>query len=135
MVCLYCGGKTEITNSRRQKRSNQVWRRRHCLTCNALFTTNEAIDYRLSLLVDRLGALEPFEPEKLFTGVLLALQDRQHSFTEAREITDSVIAELLKLPSRPIFKTREVSQTASLVIKRFNKQAWHRYTAEHPSLL
>lgn len=134
MVCPYCGNDTNVTNSRLQKRSNQVWRRRQCSTCRAVFTTLEAVDLPSTLIVDSGGRSEPFLPDKLYTEVLLALQDRKDAYTAAREITNTVIKELLKLPERPAFAAKQISHTAAKVLKRFDRRAYLRYAAEHPSL-
>src|SRR5579872_3157022 len=60
MNCIYCGGRTEVTNSRRQKRNNQVWRRRQCLKCKTVVTTQETIDYSSALWVGPENAPKPF---------------------------------------------------------------------------
>lgn len=134
MVCVYCGNSTEVTNSRLQKRSNQVWRRRQCKTCKAIFTTLEAVDLPSALIVDSGGRSEPFLPDRLYTEVLLALQDRKDCYVAAREVTNTVIKELLKLGEKPVFQPQQIATETSKVLKRFNKRAWLRYVAEHPSL-
>ena len=134
MKCLYCGDDTEVTNSRLQRRSNQVWRRRLCKACRAVFTTHEAIDLGSTLLVDRGGRTEPFEADKLYTEVLLALQDRKDCYKDAREITNTVIQKLLKIPEKPLFEAKQISRAAGGVLARLDKQAYLRYVSEHPSL-
>ena len=133
MVCLYCHSKTRVTNSRHQKRSNQVWRRRQCQTCGAVFTSHEAIDLSSALLVGS-GRSTPFISDMLFTEVLLALQDRKDCYLAAREVTSTVIRELLKLPDKPRIEPKQISQAAAKVLKRLDKRAYLRYMAEHPSL-
>ena len=134
MVCVYCDSKTRVTNSRLQKRSNQVWRRRQCKACRAVFTTLEATDLPTTLIVDSRGHSEPFLPDKLYTEVLLSLQDRKDAYVAAREVTNTVIKELLKLPGRPLFNSEQISRVAGDVIKRLDRRAYLRYAAEHPSL-
>lgn len=134
MVCLYCGGETEVTNSRKQKRNNQVWRRRRCQQCDALFTTHEAIDLSLSLLVEYNGVPTPFVPDRLYTEVLLALQDRPDCYTAAKEVTATVTGNLLKLPQSPLFSPPQISSATALVLKRLDRRGYLRYVAEHPSL-
>jgi transcriptional repressor NrdR len=134
MVCPYCGNETRVTNSRLQKRSNQVWRRRHCEVCKAVFTTHEAIDLTQALLVQSQGSPGPFLPDMLFTDVLLALQDRKDVYVAAREITNTVVQKLLKHPDKPLFLPHTISKTTSEVLKRFDKRAYMRYAAEHPSI-
>ena len=130
MVCIYCGGKTAIKNSRFQKRNNQKWRRRQCLKCNALFTTHEAVDLSSSLLVGS----KPFLQDMLFTEVLLALQDTPNNYIAAREVTNTVIQQLLRQSNKPAFEPKQISLATSKVLKRFNKRAWLRYIAEYPSV-
>jgi transcriptional repressor NrdR len=134
MVCLYCGNETEVSNSRWQKRANQVWRRRQCKVCRAIFTTHEAIDMSSALLVDRAGKQAAFESDLLFTELLLALQDRRDCYIAAREATSTVIARLLRLPGSPLFSSKQISNTSAQVLRKLDKRAWLRYVAEHPSL-
>lgn len=134
MVCLYCGGKTKVFNSRRQRRNNQVWRRRRCLKCLAVFTTQESADLTSTLMVMQNGVYKPFLSDLLYTEILLALQDRKNCYIEAREITNTVIRHLLKLPSSPLFELSQISAAAAKVLNRFNRRSYLRYAAEHESL-
>jgi transcriptional repressor NrdR len=134
MVCIYCGHETSVTNSRLQKRNNQVWRRRQCEACKAIFTTHEAIDLTSALLVDSRGSAQPFLPDLLFTDVLLALKDRKDTYLAAREVTSTIIQKLLKNPQKPLFLPRTISKTTAEVLKKFDKRAHLRYVSEHPSL-
>jgi transcriptional repressor NrdR len=134
MVCTYCGNETHVTNSRLQKRNNQVWRRRQCLRCNAVFTTHEAIDLSQALLVDSGASRQPFLADRLFTDVLAALKDRQDRYVAAREIASTVIQKLLKNAHNASLSPKSVSKATAEVLKRFDKRAYLRYVADHPSL-
>jgi transcriptional repressor NrdR len=134
MVCAYCGNETKVTNSRLQKRNNQVWRRRQCLRCSAIFTTHEAIDLSQALLVDLGASTQPFLADKLFTDVLAALKDHRGRYIAAREITSTVTKNLLKNRQSPSFGPKAISNATAEVLKRFDKRAWLRYVAEHESL-
>jgi transcriptional repressor NrdR len=134
MVCLYCGHETKVTNSRMQKRSNQVWRRRQCEACKAVFTTHEAIDLSRTLLVDSGGSQYPFLPDKLYFDLLQTMQHRKDRYIAAREVTSTIIQKLQKNTDKPLFTSKLISITTAEVLKRFDKQAYLRYTAEHPSL-
>lgn len=134
MVCVYCGHETSVTNSRHQKRNNQVWRRRQCVACKAVFTTHEAIDLPGTLLVQSGASTKPFLPDILFTEVLLAMQNRKNPYVDAREVTNTVIKQLLKLPGSPSFAPKQISQAAAKVLGRLDKRAELRFRAEHPSL-
>jgi transcriptional repressor NrdR len=134
MKCIYCGNETRVTNSRLQKRNNQVWRRRQCEACRAVFTTHESIDLSQALLVDPGGSQEPFLPDILFTDLLQAMRDRKDKYIAAREVTFTVIQKLLKQPEKPLFPIKLISKTTADVLKSFDKRAHLRYIAEHPSL-
>jgi transcriptional regulator NrdR family protein len=70
----------------------------------------------------------------LFTDVLLAMQDRKDVYTGAREVTSTVIQKLLKSPEKPLFLPSTISKTTAEVLKKFDKRAYLRYAAEHPSV-
>jgi transcriptional regulator NrdR family protein len=70
----------------------------------------------------------------LFTEVLLALQDRKDCYLAAREVTSTVIRQLLSTQAKPRIEPKQISQTTAKVLKRLDKQAYLRYLAEHPSL-
>jgi len=134
MVCLYCGGGTKVGNSRLQRRSNQVWRRRICKRCGAVFTTHEAIDLSSTLLVTSGGVPKPFVTDMLFTELLLAMSHRKNAYLDAREATNTVIKRLLELPGKPLYSPPQISLITSDILKKLDKRAHLRYTAEHPSL-
>lgn len=134
MVCLYCGCDTRVVNSRYQKRSNQVWRRRRCRRCDAVFTTHEAIDLSSTLLVVTGGQPRPFVTDMLFTEVLMAMAHRKNAYLDAREATNTIIARLLQLPGKPLFSPHQISLITSDVLKKLDKRAHLRFIAEHPSI-
>lgn len=94
----------------------------------------EAIDTPSALIVDSEGSSGPFLPDKLYSELLKALQDRHDNYIAAREVTNTIIIELLKLPGKPLFSPGQISAIAAQVLKNFDKQAYLRYLAEHPSL-
>jgi transcriptional repressor NrdR len=134
MVCIYCSKETRVTNSRLQKRSNQVWRRRQCEACKAVFTTHEAIDASNALLVDSSGSQAPFMADVLFIDIFEAVRHRSDRYSAARELTATIMQKLLKLPEKPVFTPKKISKTTAEVLKRFDKRAYLRYSADHPSL-
>jgi transcriptional regulator NrdR family protein len=131
MVCVYCGNETKVTNSRLQKRNNQVWRRRECLVCHAVFTTHEALDYSTTLLIDDNGVSKPFLADLLYSDILETIKHGNDAYTTARELTSTVISKLLKNEE---ITPKTISKTTAEVLKRFDRRAYLRYLADHPSL-
>lgn len=134
MKCIYCNGKTRVVNSRLQKRNNQIWRRRQCLSCSAIVTTHEGVNLSSLLIVDIGSTPKPFLIDRLFTEVLLAMQDRKDCYMAAREVTNTIVAKLLKTPGKPVYDTKQISKITAQVLKRFDRHVWLRYIAEHPSV-
>ena len=134
MVCTYCGAETKVINSRHQKRNNQVWRRRHCDQCKAIFTSHEKADLSSILIILDREEHKPFLEDILFVDILNALSHRKDRFMASREVTATVVNELIKLPQKPLIKSSQISFSAAGVLKRLDRQAWLRYVAEHASL-
>jgi transcriptional repressor NrdR len=134
MVCIYCGGRTKVTNSRLQRRNNQVWRRRQCLACQSVFTTHEIVELESSLSVEQNGQSTPFLPDLLLKELMMAMQHRKDVYTASREVLGTIVRRLLTLPQKPRFITSDISQVTAAVLKRFDRQAYLRYLADHPSL-
>jgi len=92
MTCIYCAGKTQVINSRHQKRPNQVWRRRKCATCGNVWSTIEAVNYALALAVRQpAGNIEAFLREKLFISIYESCKHRPNALEDAEALTGTVI--------------------------------------------
>ena len=134
MVCIYCGGKTRITNSRPQKRAHATWRRHLCLQCGALFTTQERVDFAASVtFVGAKGTLNPFSREILLQSLYESLKHRSDALTEALHLTDTVIGQLLPHVSNARLARDDVARVSYQVLQRFDKAAAVTYRAYHPA--
>jgi transcriptional repressor NrdR len=129
MVCLYCGNATSVTNSRYKKRNGVIWRRRLCASCGAILTTFEQYDLSTALLVKkRSGALQGFQRDKLLLSVARSIEHRRNASQSASELTNTIISLLLK--HKPVVTTissKDISQTTSLVLKRYDAASAIRY--------
>ncbi|MGD8617278.1 MAG: transcriptional regulator NrdR, partial [Gammaproteobacteria bacterium] len=63
-------------DSRLAGEGSQVRRRRECLDCGDRFTTYETAELVMPRIVKSDGSREPFNQEKLLTGILRALEKR-----------------------------------------------------------
>lgn len=130
MVCIYCSSKTSVVNSRRQKRSNKIWRRRQCLKCQAIFTTSESVDLDKSLVITSNSQYKPLKRDKLFVSVYDSLRHRKTALNDATALTDTIINRLYARHSAQIEKN-DVIKIASEVLKKFDKAGYVYYTAYH----
>jgi transcriptional repressor NrdR len=94
MRCPFCGSiDTRVIDSRLASEGMQVRRRRECVECGDRFTTYETAELVMPRIVKRDGTREPFNEEKLLTGILRALEKRHVD-------TDSVDASINRIQHR-----------------------------------
>src|SRR5581483_1993043 len=97
MVCIYCGSLTRVTNSRHRRQTAQIWRRRACTACGAIFTSTESVDYQKSLVLEMADkSLRSFKREKLFLSVYKSCEHRKMALDDATALTDTVIAKVIQ---------------------------------------
>lgn len=133
MVCLYCGAKTGVSNSRHQKKQNHIWRRRVCMDCGAIFTTSESPDLLKSLIVQSGKRVQPFSRDKLFLTIHDSIKHRKTAQSDATALTDTVISRLYPLIVVGSLKKEAIVQTTTEILRRFDKTAASHYKAFHPS--
>jgi transcriptional repressor NrdR len=132
MVCIYCSSDTKVVNSRHQKKSNQVWRRRKCLSCRAVFTTIESPDTTQALRIRRNGRLQPFSRDNLLLSVYDSLKHRKTAVSDATAITSTVIGQLYPLIKEAALERDEITELTISVLQRFDRVAATHYRAFHP---
>lgn len=132
MVCVHCGGKTAVTNSRHQKNANQVWRRRSCQNCGAVFTTEESAAYSGAWAVQSpSGAISPFSRDKLLLSVYESLKHRPEALNDAAGVTATVIHKLSGVAQDGRLDARSIQNAAQVALHRFDKAASAHYELFH----
>ncbi len=132
MVCIYCGSKTNVLNSRDQKRSNTKWRRRSCSGCKAIMTTIESFDLSTSLSVTRPDSLYPFSRDKLFVSIYYCCKHLTDPERIASDLTNTVTYKLLPYISDGSITSNQIIKTTAETLKNFDKPAQVQYLAYHP---
>src|SRR3970040_2748640 len=79
-----------------------IRRRRECLNCRRRFTTYERIEEVQLMVVKKDGRREPFDRNKILSGLLKATQKRPVSVAELEKIAEEVEARLLEQPDREL---------------------------------
>lgn len=132
MLCIYCSGTTDVINSRHQKRINNIWRRRQCAQCMAVFTTSESTDLFKSLSVVHKNDLRPFSRDKLFLSVYDSLKHRITATDDATSLTNTIISHLYPLIRNGGINREDIIRISAQILKRFDKAAASHYLAYHP---
>jgi transcriptional repressor NrdR len=134
MVCTNCGGDTKVTNSRWLARNNKVWRRRQCLACTLVFTTEENTQYAVTWSVyEPSGSFTPFSRDKLFLSIYNCLQHRPTALKDAAGLTETVINRLPPHLTDMTLLRPQISQVTQVALNRFDKAASIQYQALHSS--
>ena len=133
MICIYCGGKTSIINSRAQKKTNQTWRRHKCNDCEGIFTSVETVDWPTSLLFRRdIKHSEAFQRDQLFVSIYEACKHRKDAVEASAALTATCLAKLLTQIEQATLKREQVTSVVTDVLKRFDNAAAVQYQAYHP---
>ena len=133
MVCIYCGDKTQVTNSRTQCRTNYVWRRRVCNDCGGIFTTIERPSLEGSVVIKKSnGEISNFIREVLFLDIYKCCAHRPEAVTDAVAITDTIISKLRSYISSASIERQDIIKTSASVLKNFDRAAEVQYLAYHP---
>ena len=96
MVCIYCSGNTQVTNSRHQKRNNSTWRRRACTICKTIFTTVERIELQSSLVIKSVTGLQPLSRDSLLLTVYESCKHRSNALEESSSLVNTIIGNVLR---------------------------------------
>ncbi|MGH7193029.1 MAG: hypothetical protein ACREJM_05765 [Candidatus Saccharimonadales bacterium] len=131
MVCVYCGGSTEVINSRRQKKNNSVWRRRRCTECRAVFSTQETAQYALAWQVRHGGRLEPFSKLRLLMSLHTSCGHRKSALGDAEALTETVVRKLSAYLKNGSIDKEDITQVVQVALNRFDKAASVHYAAHH----
>jgi transcriptional repressor NrdR len=101
MKCPYCAyAQDRVVDSRESKEADAIRRRRECEKCGRRFTTYERIDEIPHMVVKKDGRREPFDRQKVLTGLLRACQKRPISPGELEKIVNQVERFVLDSPER-----------------------------------
>lgn len=129
MRCPFCGHMEEkVVDSREARDGEVIRRRRQCLNCGRRFTTYERIEEIQFMVVKRGDSREPFDRNKVLSGLLKATQKRPVSVAELEKIADEVEARLLEKPDREI-SSREIGELIMNHLYHLDEVAYVRFAS------
>jgi len=129
MKCPYC---TKINNkvidSRISKDGRMIRRRRECLECGRRFTTYEKLEEVLPMVVKKDGRREPFNREKITSGIRKACQKRPVSMTDIEEFVDTLELYFQELGKKEI-DSSEIGERVITKLKEWDEVAYVRFAS------
>jgi len=133
MYCPFCGAPdTKVIDSRLVSESNQVRRRRECLSCRERVTTYEAADLHLPKIIKQDGRREPFNEDKLRSGLQRALEKRPVSAERIEAVLDQIKTDLRSRGERELSSTL-VGKIVMDVLEPLDGVAYVRFASVYRS--
>jgi transcriptional repressor NrdR len=123
---------TKVIDSRLAGEGSQVRRRRECLECGDRFTTYEAAELVMPRIVKSDGVREPFNEDKLLTGVLRALEKRPVD-TESVEAGISRIKHRLQSCGEREIPSRQLGEWVMEELRNLDQVAYVRFASVYRS--
>jgi len=91
MNCPHCGkNKDRVVDSRETEEGRGIRRRRECLACRKRFTTYEYVEQTSLMVIKKDGRREPFDRQKLFSGIMKSCEKRPVSMRDVKKIVERI---------------------------------------------
>ncbi len=129
MFCPFCGNlETKVIDSRLVADGAQVRRRRQCSVCSERFTTFEAAELVMPHVVKSDNTREPFNEEKLRSGIQRALEKRPVSTESVEKSIDKIKSGLRATGEREV-RSELVGELIMEQLKKLDKVAYIRFAS------
>ncbi|MCK4609261.1 MAG: transcriptional regulator NrdR [Gammaproteobacteria bacterium] len=129
MHCPFCNAKeTKVTDSRLVGEGSQVRRRRECLECAERFTTYEAAELVMPRIIKNDGYREPFDDDKLLSGLQKALEKRPVSIEKIETATHNIKQKLRATGEREI-SSQCLGEMVMEELKNLDQVAYVRFAS------
>ena len=133
MFCPFCGADdTKVIDSRLVADGGQVRRRRECANCRERFTTYEAAELVMPRVIKQNGSREPFDEDKLRSGLQRALEKRPVA-VEAVERELAQIKNRLRATGERELDSRVLGELVMEALKRLDQVAYVRFASVYRS--
>ena len=133
MHCPFCkDSETKVIDSRLVAEGDQVRRRRECQACSERFTTFETAELVLPGVIKSNGRREPFDEEKLRSGIMRAIEKRPVSFETVESMINRIKHHLRATGEREV-KTRDVGELVMNELRQLDDVAYVRFASVYRS--
>src|ERR671929_1600543 len=127
--CPYCDFQdTRVIDSRLSETKDAIRRRRECLSCGKRFTTYERREPLRLMVIKRDGGKEPFDREKLRSGMAKACAKQQVTDEQVDLIVDEIEAELRERRRHEV-TSRRLGDMVLMRLRRMDMVAYLRFAS------
>ncbi len=129
MRCPFCShDDTKVIDSRLVAEGGQVRRRRECTDCSERFTTYESAELLMPKIIKGNGSREPFDGEKLRSGIMRALEKRPVSVEKIEAVVNQIEHDLQATGEREIESMR-VGELVMESLRELDQVAFVRFAS------
>ena len=129
MKCPYCTIiNNKVVDSRLSKDGRMIRRRRECLDCGRRFTTYEKLEDVLPMIVKTDGRREPFNREKIVSGIRKACQKLPISMTQIEDFIDSLELYFQELGKKEV-DSSQIGEKVINKLKEWDEVAYVRFAS------
>lgn len=129
MHCPFCGyWDSKVVDSRSSEETNAIRRRRECLECQKRFTTYERIEEVPLVIIKKDGRREPFDRQKVLSGLLRACEKRPVPYAQLEKLVDTMERELRNRMEQEI-KSTDIGELVMEGLKTIDEVAYVRFAS------
>ena len=133
MHCPFCGANdTKVIDSRLASEGAMVRRRRECLSCNERFTTFESAELVMPRIIKSDGRREPFNEEKLRSGIVRAVEKRPVGIEEIDAAVNRIMKRMRAKGERD-FSSRVIGHLVMDELRDIDQVAYVRFASVYRS--
>ena len=128
MRCPWCGSADDrVVDSRDAEGGGAIRRRRECQSCRRRYTTFERIEDVGLTVIKRDGTKEPYDREKILSGVAKAIKNRPVTEEEVQRLASRVEEQLRR--RGPEVTTQEVGLEVLSALRGVDEVAYMRFAS------
>ena len=133
MKCPFCSDfDNKVVDSRLSGESDVIRRRRECLGCGRRFTTYERVEDILPMVIKKDGRREPFDRNKILSGIQTACQKRPVPVAVMEEIVDRIEKTVQEKGDKEI-KSSVIGETVMQELHDLDEVAYVRFASVYRS--
>ena len=129
MKCRYCSStESKVVDSRPTEDGTSIRRRRECINCGKRFTTYEKIEEIPIMVIKKDGTREPFDSEKILSGVRKACEKRPVSTADMGLLVDNVVREVFNSLEQEV-RSEAIGEMVMNRLKDLDEVAYVRFAS------
>ena len=133
MKCPACGDLgTRVVDSRSSKEDTEIRRRRLCDACSHRFTTYERVEQALPVVVKKDGRREPWNRDKILSGLAKACEKRPISVDAIEKLADAVESDTMAAGDTEV-SSRLIGETIMSRLHDLDEVAYVRFASVYRS--